>query len=95
MLIALKESKPYNLWNVAGLAKNPPIELPSTPTNKNKMNGCVYKVLKSSPFNLEFYPSYSHRKTSSSMKNQVKNSQSRVYEFIRSFDVNNQQQNKK
>ncbi|TIB14158.1 hypothetical protein E3P92_02044 [Wallemia ichthyophaga] len=87
VMITLKESKPYNLWNVTGLAKNPPIELPelpgqpSTAKGKKEKKGCAYKVLRSSPFNWEFYPTYSHRKTSASMKNVVNSSQSRIYEF--------------
>lgn len=101
VMITLKESKPYNLWNVTGLAKNPPIELPelpgqpSTAKGKKEKKGCAYKVLRSSPFNWEFYPTYSHRKTSASMKNVVNSSQSRIYEFVRIVDKNNQPRNKK
>lgn len=82
VVITLKQSKPYNLWNLAGLAKNPPIELPDTPTNKDKGKSVKYKILKSTSFNLDFYPKYAHKKTKSSEKNKVNYQEIRSYHFI-------------
>ncbi|TIB92872.1 hypothetical protein E3Q19_01795 [Wallemia mellicola] len=82
VVITLKQTKPYNLWNLAGLAKNPPIELPDTPTNKDKGKSVKYKILKSTSFNLDFYPKYAHKKTKSSEKNKVNYQEIRSYHFI-------------